>query len=154
MLKGYERSSWNGKHLGLFFFTKGGWMVFNKQEYQRKWVRNRKKKYLSRLGPCVFCGSFNTQIHHIDPSKKNSHKIWSWSEERILSELKQCIPMCKKCHSLFHTYLRMKPIEHGTLHAYQRYGCRCVECRKSRSDYYWDHEENGGREEIRTLGRS
>lgn len=124
-----------------FFYLKIIGEVMDKKEYQRDWVKNRRKKLLTGMGPCVFCGSTeDIEIHHINPDAKESHKIWSWKEERAKAELKQCIPMCKDCHSLFHTFLKMKPIEHGTLHAYQRYGCRCEECKKARSDYYWEKE--------------
>jgi hypothetical protein len=109
--------------------------------YQREWVAARRNKYVSELGPCFFCGSNeNIQIHHVDPEQKESHKIWSWREDRIKAELAKCVPMCDPCHNKFHGLLKRKPLVHGTLHGYQRYKCRCDECKKARSDYYWEHE--------------
>lgn len=116
--------------------------IEKKREYQREWKNKRAAKFKKTLGPCVFCGSLdNIEIHHIDPEKKESHKIWSWAEDRILAELKQCIPMCHDCHTTFHSLLKRKPLKHGTLHGYQTYRCRCDDCRKARSDYYQNHEK-------------
>jgi len=44
--------------------------------------------------PMYFSGTNkNIQIHHIHPFRKISHKIWSWSRERIEQELKMRLNM-------------------------------------------------------------
>ena len=116
------------------------------KSYQRKWIAGRKEYYKTKMGPCLFCDTEeNIEIHHLDPSRKESHKIFSWREDRIEAELKQCIALCKGCHKKFHDLLKRKPLEHGTLHGYQSYGCRCVECKKARSDYYHRNEKQDGK---------
>lgn len=122
--------------------------MFDRSEYQRpyqrKWLKERKEKYKPILGTCMFCGTAeNIEMHHIDPKKKESHKIWSWSKERLLDELKQCVGMCHACHKKFHDLLQRKPLVHGTLHGYHKYGCRCDACKKARADYYREKERPG-----------
>lgn len=59
-------------------------------------------------GKCFHCGfkkwKCALDIHHKDPSQKN--KNWqscrNWSHERILKEIKDCVLLCKICHSAYH----------------------------------------------------
>lgn len=86
------------------------------------------------MGCCFFCGSLDKiEIHHLNPAEKESHHIWSWSDERIDMELRKCIAMCHSCHVRFHAILKMKPIPHGHDSAY-RIGCRCEDCRKAHTE--------------------
>lgn len=70
-----------------------------------------------------------------DPFKKFTHRIWSYSEDKIEIELKQCIALCRHCHEKFHALAKSRKIEHGTTTAY-RYGCRCQECRDAKNSAY------------------
>lgn len=108
--------------------------IEEKRKYQREWMAKRRKKYISKMGACFFCGTYeNIEIHHIDPETKKDHKIWSWSEKRILHELKSCVAMCKSCHSKFHGILKRKPFRHGELHCYDKGACRCELCKEAKA---------------------
>lgn len=66
--------------------------------YQLKWMHARRRQRLAGL-ICVRCGSSeDIEIDHIDPSKKVSHRIWSWKEKRYQAEIKKCQPLCGACH--------------------------------------------------------
>lgn len=70
-----------------------------KRKYQREWLKARKDAYFAENGPCIKCGSNeNLELDHIDPSKKTTHRIWSWSEARRLHELAKCQILCSSCH--------------------------------------------------------
>jgi len=74
------------------------------RQYQNKWAKNRREKWLLDNGPCVICGSWeNLEVHHKDPTQKESHKIWTWCEERRLVELIKCEVRCSDCHNDAHT---------------------------------------------------
>ena len=78
---------------------------------------------------CVTCGGDDgLELHHLDPSVKESHRIWSWSEARRAAELAKCVPMCRWCHRELHAEARRNPTRHGTTSAY-RNGCRCAACK-------------------------
>lgn len=112
------------------------------KNYQKEWVADRQRIYKELMGGCLFCGSLEKiEIHHIDPDKKDEHRIWSWREDRLLAELRQCVAMCHGCHKKFHGLLKRKPLEHGTLHGYQVYGCRCLECKAARTENYFKKEK-------------
>jgi len=50
-------------------------------------------------GKICSCGSTDTlEIHHPDPEKKVSHKVWSWAKEKRDTELSKCIVLCEDCH--------------------------------------------------------
>jgi hypothetical protein len=104
--------------------------------FQLNWITARRRKYIEAMGACFFCGkSWDIQIHHRDPKKKFTHRIWSYAEDRIELELKQCIALCKHCHDKFHALEKHRHIEHGTTTAY-RYGCRCNECKNAKHKAY------------------
>jgi hypothetical protein len=105
-----------------------------KRDYQLNWITARKRKYIEQIGCCFFCGSHDEiEIHHIDPEEKESHKIWSWSDDRLENELRKCVAMCHTCHERFHQLLKRKAIKHGTETAY-RLGCRCSDCRNANTE--------------------
>lgn len=71
-----------------------------KREYQRKWVADRRAKWFYDKS-CSECGSKNRlELHHVDPKLKTSHRIWSWSWERIELEVQKCIVLCEVCHAI------------------------------------------------------
>ena len=113
-----------------------------KRLLQRTWLTKRREEFLTPMGPCYFCGGTERlTIHHINPEEKISHKIWSWTVERIKEELKKCIVLCEDCHNKYHRLQKIKPFRHGTWVAYQKYKCRCDECRAVRSSYYQEKEQ-------------
>lgn len=66
--------------------------------YQRNWMRKRREEYFKGK-VCVNCGSSNNlELHHIDPDKKFTHKIWSYNSQIREVELAKCIPLCHDCH--------------------------------------------------------
>lgn len=103
------------------------------REFGRLWRRKRREAFFKDKC-CAKCGSTtNLELDHIDPSQKESHKIWSWSEPRRLAELAKCQVLCTLCH-LEKTRLENriayenKPIPHGTRNGYQVRKCRCEQC--------------------------
>ena len=101
-----------------------------------RWYKNvvkpRRKKWFLENGPCVVCGSWEKlELHHKDPSKKESHNIWSWKEDRRLMELSKCEVRCMKCHIDIHR--NRKPITHGSDHRGYHRGCRCALCKEAHS---------------------
>lgn len=100
-----------------------------RRAYNRQWLQARKDAYFTgRL--CFFCGSdlVNPVIHHLDPSTKESHRIWSWSDARRKVELAKCVPACADCHTQYHASQR-RTHEHGTAGMY-KHGCHCTACRR------------------------
>src|SRR5665213_974333 len=67
-------------------------------EYQRERIARRREDYFSDKH-CIVCGTTdNLELDHIDPAKKVSHSIWSWSEEHRAIELAKCQVLCHDCH--------------------------------------------------------
>jgi 5-methylcytosine-specific restriction endonuclease McrA len=59
----------------------------------------RRQQWLEANGPCALCGGTTSlQVDHLDPAKKVSHNVWSWSEPRRLAELTKCRVLCSECH--------------------------------------------------------
>lgn len=101
-------------------------------EYQRRWKAERRARYTADQ-VCRECGSAeNINWHHRDPSTKVSHRIWSWSIERLEAELAKCIPLCNVCHTRLHC---AQHIVHGTATGYSHYGCRCRRCLDAQNAY-------------------
>ncbi len=70
------------------------------RDYQLKWMRARRRHRLAGL-TCARCGSSqDIEIDHIDPRKKASHRIWSWTEKRYQAEMKKCQLLCVECHKV------------------------------------------------------
>lgn len=99
--------------------------------YQREWIRKRREKYTAGFC-CIDCGS-KEKIHidHVDPSKKLDHRIWSWSEKRLLEELNKCVPRCENCHTERHA--KEMRVDHHGLTMYENHGCRCKTCKKAKA---------------------
>lgn len=94
-----------------------------KRDYQREWVATRRAAYLHGRS-CVLCGSAeNLEFDHANPEHKVSHRVWSWSRERLEAELAKCVILCRRCHQERHSLERPK---HGS-GGYKR-GCRCEVC--------------------------
>lgn len=99
-------------------------------------MKDRREAWFKENGPCRHCGSWNDlELDHIDPSEKEHHAIWSWSDERREAELKKCQPLCYGCHKkkTFQDLYASYPN-----HSYRK-GCRCVDCKaahaKERREY-------------------
>lgn len=77
----------------------------NKEEIKNKKIKlyhERRSSFFSGK-VCEECGSKeNLELHHKDPRKKDSHKIWFWSEEKRLKEIEKCIVICHDCHNKKH----------------------------------------------------
>ena len=97
------------------------------RKYQLNWMHKRREVFFTGK-VCLRCGEADTKklvLHHTDPTVKEDHRIWSWSDERRTKELEKCIVLCRSCHGKIHTrHLR----KHGTRSRYQA-GCRCEACR-------------------------
>lgn len=105
---------------------------------QREWLARRRQAFFVDK-ECDWCGSSDgLELHHRDPFKKESHKIWSFSAVRRAAEIAKCIVLCGPCHKRAHADVRRLEAElrnpHGT---YLRYklDCRCDPCRAANRDY-------------------
>lgn len=106
--------------------------IAKQREYKRKWMAQRRYDFFKDK-KCTRCGSVDSlQLHHINPEEKEDHKIWSWREERRLTEIQKCEVLCRDCHVAHHVSLIPVP-DHGTLTRYQSYKCRCDLCRAENS---------------------
>lgn len=105
---------------------------------QREWVARRRAEFF--LGKqCEWCaGTDHLELHHRDPSRKESHNIWSWSTPRRIAEIAKCIVLCVVCHRRAHAEVRRVEAElrnpHGTYLRYKM-DCRCADCRAANRDY-------------------
>jgi hypothetical protein len=60
------------------------------------------------INKCSSCGYDKYKealdIHHLDPKikDKNFSSMRGWSIDRITNELKNCILLCKNCHTAYH----------------------------------------------------
>lgn len=104
-----------------------------RRNYQREWIRARRAAYFSDKS-CVICSSTeDLELDHIDPTTKTSHKIWSWSESRRLTELAKCQVLCYLCHKAKTIVQSTKVPTHGGKAMYEKHGCRCELCRAWKS---------------------
>lgn len=112
-----------------------------RREYARLWMASRRAEWLAEHGPCGLCGSTDDlEIDHIDPDRKVSHRVWSWSAARREAELSKCQVLCRGCHAAKSGRERAREIEHGRPSTYDRAGCRCGPCRHGKLIY-----KRGGR---------
>lgn len=99
------------------------------QAFQRRWLADRRNAFFADRA-CVKCGATDDlHLHHRDPSQKESHRIWSWTEERRDAEIAKCDVLCGPCHRELHAALRRK----CGLGGYKR-GCRCEVCRNAKRE--------------------
>lgn len=107
--------------------------IEQRREYNRKWIAARRAEFFKDK-ECIICGSKDDlELDHIDPSLKVSHRIWSWTKERRDLELKKCQILCRSHHlEKSISEISHDPI-HGTLSAYDHYGCRCDNCKQAKS---------------------
>ena len=108
----------------------------HRKEYQRSWVASRREHYISLLGgKCCKCGSTESlQFDHIDRTQKISHRIFSYSHEKIQLELSKCQLLCSKCHVIKTNTELYSPRKHGTTTMYRKEGCRCDLCKQAKRD--------------------
>ena len=110
-----------------------------KREYQRNWAAARRKKYLEGKF-CAVCESTEElEVDHIDRSTKIDHRIWSWSEDRIVEELSKCQILCKTHH------LEKTVEESLTTHGrswYKNGTCRCEICKAANAEYMREWRRN------------
>jgi len=71
--------------------------------------RNRRKFILNTMGnQCEKCGYSKCaealEVHHLDSKTKDENftTVSSWSEEKILKEIKKCVLLCANCHREAH----------------------------------------------------
>lgn len=120
-----------------------------RNQYNRAWLKHRRQAWLLENGPCRCCGSWERlEVDHIDPSEKNSHKVWSWKSSRRDVELAKCQPLCYVCHKKKTSEFRAAtPITHGAPGGYHR-GCRCELCHKWQKErmakYHIEHPRRKG----------
>lgn len=77
-----------------------GYIGEKKREYQRIWIAARRAKWFDGK-VCVVCGGVeNLELDHTDPNTKVTHRIWSWSWQRIEEETAKCQVLCEQHHKL------------------------------------------------------
>lgn len=91
------------------------------RRYQREWIAERRAEFFSNK-TCIDCGATeNLELDHQDPTKKITHRIWSWSLMKRVEEIAKCDVRCNDCHKKRHG------ARHGTKGCYET-GCRCFWC--------------------------
>jgi 5-methylcytosine-specific restriction endonuclease McrA len=115
------------------------------REYMLKRYHTRRAIALDSLGGvCKNCGSEEQlEFDHIDPTTKQGSiaKLWSYSYQRFLDELKLCQLLCRDCH--IEKSKMDNGVEHGggksgkwvTNLEGKRKACACGPCRKARNLY-------------------
>lgn len=85
----------------------------NKQSYIDQALKNRSQnrdwlcEYKKTLS-CTRCGEdkhWRLSFHHIDPATKSFNIATSYgsvSRDKLVEEIKKCIPVCHNCHSDIH----------------------------------------------------
>jgi hypothetical protein len=127
---------------------------------RRKRREERRAKYVALLGgKCVECGSTkDLQFDHINKHEKEldiAHSI-DTKEDVLLNEVKKCQLLCPECH-LKKTKESWdwgvpKP-EHGTIWMYKKYRCRCDECKKAMSEYYYSRKLSAAIDIFETMAK-
>jgi 5-methylcytosine-specific restriction endonuclease McrA len=108
-------------------------MPYKDPERQREYQRLRSAKtradWLAGRS-CKVCGSIKRlEVDHIDPDKKVSHRVWSWSNQRREIELSKCQVLCHTHHvEKTNRDNGESVIVHGTNWGYIGYKCRCRPC--------------------------
>lgn len=112
------------------------------QQDKDRIAKNRAKAIEFLGGRCTNCGvTERLEFDHINDDRDGNRErcvsrlfVYSW--ERILVELKLCQLLCKPCHT-------EKTIEdkgfnkviHGVLATYTNKKCRCIDCRAANANY-------------------
>ena len=107
------------------------------REYARRWMAERRASFFKDK-VCVTCGANDRlELDHIDPSLKEDHKIWSWSEQRRNEELAKCQVLCHGCHlqKTIKQLVRSHSPIHGTHNEYAAHKCRCELCTEAQRLY-------------------
>lgn len=101
-----------------------------KQARDGQRIAARRAEWFARFGGvCCKCGSDeNLQVDHVDPSKKISHRVFSWCDEKREAELGKCQPLCQQCHINKTRAWYLENLPHGNSGAYNKHGCRCEVC--------------------------
>lgn len=111
--------------------------IEKQKQFQRTWVATRKYEFYKDKF-CSWCGDNDyLELHHTDPSQKESHNIWSWGEEKRNAEIAKCEILCESCHDDYHREIDTingNACVHGTKSMYRNQGCRCEECKKWNRD--------------------
>lgn len=116
-----------------------------KREYARKWVATRRASWMADKF-CVKCGRVdNLEIHHLDPTQKVSHSVWSWSQIKRDAELAKCVVLCHDCHAVETALQAFNPLVHGTRAGYETHKCRCFACVEAASIRREKQRLSGGR---------
>jgi hypothetical protein len=106
-------------------------MPYRDIEMQRRFQRERHAKIRAEFFAgkyCIDCGTTSRlELDHVDPTQKESHKIWTWSPERRAHEITKCVVRCHTCHVERHAKL-MRKFVHGTATMYFKHDCRCADC--------------------------
>lgn len=109
------------------------------RKYKREWVARRRAQFFSGKA-CVKCGSnHRLELDHIDPSLKESHNIWSWSQKRRDEEIAKCQILCHDCHSEKTIAYNSRPYTHGSHEKGYSRGCRCKPCTDAHRQYNHNH---------------
>jgi len=105
------------------------------RRYQREWAASRRREYVDGQ-VCAKCGSDERlELHHLDKTTKVSHRIWTWSRDRIEAELAKCEWWCRNCHEKHHAAEQRYDWDVcGTRVGYNKRGCRCERCKRWRRD--------------------
>lgn len=121
------------------------------REYGRQWIAKRRAEFFADKRCAVWwCGETeNLELDHLDPAQKETHAIWSWSQERREVELAKCQVLCVKCHAEKTKQERQEGRLHGTAAGYHR-GCKCAPCKawKSAALKRETRRQPGGRSEV------
>ena len=124
------------------------------REYQRRWMKERRETWLNENGPCVDCGTWlDLEVDHVDPSRKVTHRVWSWSVERREKELAKCVVRCHPCHESKTNTGVGRRAPHGTGSRYDS-GCHCNECRKAELARWHQRDKSYRRKSSMGSGRT
>lgn len=67
--------------------------------YQNEWTKRRRLEWVQEHGPCIDCGTWEyLTVDHVDASRKVTHRVWTWAQERRERELAKCVVRCWPCH--------------------------------------------------------
>src|ERR1035437_10787205 len=97
-----------------------------RREYARLWIARRRAAWFEDK-TCVVCGSTESlELHHVDPSKKVSHRVWSWSKIRRDAELAKCEVRCENHHKKITAEIHLPDAAtHGSSMFWNWKKCRC-----------------------------